>query len=384
MTQKRIAIAYDCLYPLTTGGGERQYVAFADELVSRGHDVHYLTARQWVSAPRTSFAIRAVTGKLHLYGRDGARSTSAAIRYALGLFWFVFKHRRHYDTVLVSGLPVLNVFAARAALAGSPTQVVVDYLEVWDRRQWISYGGRIMGSCAWLVQRAAILLTPLATCHSQLSAGRLLSEGLRSSPLVSPGLIDQDGHGAFRDISAVPQYVLYAGRHVADKRVETLPAAVMHARKIVPNLQLVILGSGPTTDRVRAAVDQLGSPGWISLPGFVAQDELEKYMADAACLVNPSRREGYGLVVVEAASHGTPAIVVDHPANASVELIDNGVNGFVAPTDDDVALGEAIAQAVEGGPGLRSSTRAWYEDAVKTKSIAKTVDAILDAIAPQH
>ena len=48
------------------------------------------------------------------------------------------------------------------------------------------------------------------------------------------------------------------------------------------------------------------------------------------CLVLPSRREGYGLVVIEAAAHGTPSVVVADPDNAAVELVTEGVNGFIA------------------------------------------------------
>ncbi|MFX5668732.1 hypothetical protein ABTE14_20945, partial [Acinetobacter baumannii] len=63
----------------------------------------------------------------------------------------------------MSGLPIFNVFAARLALLGTRTRLVVDYLEVWHRRQWVEYSGALTGNIAWLLQRAAIAVTPLAT-----------------------------------------------------------------------------------------------------------------------------------------------------------------------------------------------------------------------------
>ena len=45
----------------------------------------------------------------------------------------------------------------------------------------------------------------------------------------------------------------------------------------------------------------------VDVPGFVPAEQVEQALASALCLVLPSRREGYGLVVVEAASTGTPA-----------------------------------------------------------------------------
>ncbi|WNM27646.1 glycosyltransferase family 4 protein [Demequina capsici] len=376
----RLAIAYDCLFPLTTGGGERQYRAMSEELVKRGHQVDYLTALQWDREPETPFTLSPVTGRLRLYDDAGVRSSLAAARFAAGLLGSLVRRRGRYDAVIVSGLPILNVFAARLALLGSGTQVVVDYLEVWGRAQWVEYAGRPTGTLAWLLQRAAIRITPLATCHSRLSANRLRQEGLRSTPLVSPGLIDQVDDVPLRADPADPPYVLYVGRHIPDKRVEDLPAAVAQARHAVPGLELVLLGSGPTTRAVRAAVEALGSPRWITMPGFVSQERLDELMAGAACLANPSRREGYGLVVVEAAAHGTPVVVVDHPGNASVELIDPGVNGFVAESGAPTAFGDAIAAAVRGGRELRVATRGWFDDAVTTRTIERTVGAIVEAI----
>ncbi len=63
----------------------------------------------------------------------------------------------------------------------------------------------------------------------------------------------------------------------------------------------------------------------------------------------PSRREGYGLVVIEAASRGTPSVVVAGPDNAAVELVDDGVNGFVAASASPEDLAAAIVRVSDGG-----------------------------------
>ncbi len=48
------------------------------------------------------------------------------------------------------------------------------------------------------------------------------------------------------------------------------------------------------------------------------------------CMLLTSRREGYGLVVVEAAARATPSVVVAGEDNAATELIEEGVNGTIA------------------------------------------------------
>lgn len=382
----RIAIAYDCLFPYTTGGGERQYRSFADWMVTRGNDVEYLTAVQWAEdeAPDAAdFSVVPVAGRLRLYDDQGVRRPAAAIRFAFGLFNALRRRRQSYAAVLVSGLPVFNVFAARAALVGSHTPLVVDYLEVWGRRQWREYAGTVTGTAAWIVQRLAIALTPTATAHSQLTATRLRREGFRGRLLVSPGLLDPAPDSRVIPSSpADPPYVLYVGRHIPDKRVEALPAAVATARRALGDLRLIILGEGPTSPDVKAAVDGAGGRSWTDCPGFVSQAELDRLMAGAAVLVNPSRREGYGLVVVEAAAHGTPTVLVRDEGNASTELLDEGVNGTVARSADPSDLGAAIVTTVAAGAALRASTRAWYEEAIRTRTVERTVDAILDAVIP--
>ena len=65
-------------------------------------------------------------------------------------------------------------------------------------------------------------------------------------------------------------------------------------------------------------------------------------MGRAMCMVLPSRREGYGLVVIEAAARGTPSVVVEGPDNAAVELIEEGVNGVVAASASAEDLAAAI------------------------------------------
>lgn len=377
-----VAVAYDCLFPFTTGGGERQYRATAEVLGDLGFEVDYLTSRQWDGETPTEgrFRVLPITPRLSLYDDRGVRRIPAALRFAASLFTSLVRRRRRYAAVIVSGLPIFNVFAARLALLGSGTALVIDYLEVWHRRQWVEYAGPVTGTIAWALQRAAVAITPVATCHSQLTADRLRREGLRRAPLVSPGLIDGAVKVAEPGPAARPPYVLYAGRHIPDKRVDVLPAAIAAAREHIPDLRLVILGTGPSSEAVRAEVRRVGGESWTDFPGFVSEAELDRLMHGALALANPSRREGYGLVVVEANAHGTPVVLVADEGNAATELIEDGVNGVVSPTTRPADLARAIRDVADGGDDLRRSSRAWYDTAVGTRTIRRTVEGILSAL----
>ena len=104
-------------------------------------------------------------------------------------------------------------------------------------------------------------------------------------------------------------------------------------------------------------------------------------MARALCLVLPSRREGYGLVVVEAAACGTPSVVVAGPDNAAVERVSEGVNGFVAPTASAEDLAAAILRVQAAGPALRASTAAWFAANAHRLSLAGSLETVAEAYA---
>jgi glycosyltransferase involved in cell wall biosynthesis len=135
--------------------------------------------------------------------------------------------------------------------------------------------------------------------------------------------------------------------------------------------------------KVQAAAVREGVLDAIRFTSGITDEELSDAMAGATCLVHPSQREGYGLVVVEAARHGTPVVVVDAPDNAAVELIEEGVNGFTSESTDGRDLAQAILRCVNGGPQLRAATRRWYEEARTTRSIQVTARRILEYMATE-
>ena len=115
----------------------------------------------------------------------------------------------------------------------------------------------------------------------------------------------------------------------------------------------------------------------VEVPGFVSPgDGVERALGRAACLALPSRREGYGMVVVEAAAQGTPSVVVAGDDNAAVELVEEGVNGVVAPSASPSDLAAAIVRMVEGGAGLRESTADWFEQHSGELSLASSLEIV--------
>jgi glycosyltransferase involved in cell wall biosynthesis len=380
--EPRVAIAYDCLYPVHTGGGERVYRRMAELLVDRGAAVSYVTRADWATdaAPHAPFDIYGVwRGQIH--DATGTRTTSSAVAFAAALFRHFLRHRGAYDLVVVAALPVLNVFAVRLALLGTRTRLAVDWLEVWPARKWRSYAGALTGTIAWVLQSLAVHLGDIPTVNSGFTRDRLRRYRPKADPIVL-GLVDLVGVEPGASVEPVePPSVLFVGRHIPDKRLDALPAALAHARRELPDLVANVAGSGPETERARAAAAGAGVGDAVAFLGRVDDAELRRLYRESSVLVNPSAREGFGLVVAEAAAAATPSVVVAGEDNAAAELVVPDVNGAIAADASAAALGDAIVHVVRAGGRMRESTRAWFERERIEHGLARSVDDLLGRLA---
>jgi glycosyltransferase involved in cell wall biosynthesis len=308
------------------------------------------------------------------------RRVGPPLRFGAGVLRHLARRRSAYDAVHLCSFPYFSLLAARAALAGTGVPIGVDWFEVWSRQYWDDYLGRAGGAIGAAVQRACVLATPTAYAFSDVHLQRLGELGLRRPALRPGGLYAGPLEPHPHEADAQP-LVVFAGRQIPEKRAELVPPAVAGARALVPGLRGLVLGDGPRHAAVQDAIADAGAAEFVDAPGFVSAAEVQDALGRATCHVLPSSREGYGMVVIEAAALGTPTVVVAGSDNAAVELIEEGVNGFVAPTPED--LPAAIAAAHDGGRELRESTAAWFAGHVDALSAARSAHAILGSIEAQ-
>jgi glycosyltransferase involved in cell wall biosynthesis len=369
-----VCIVYDCVYPSTVGGAERWYRNLAQRLAADGHEVTYLTLRQWEVAPPDVPGVRvlAVGPRMELYVA-GRRRVLPPLVFGLGVLLHLLRHGRRYDVVHTASFPYFSLLAAGLLRRRRGYGLVVDWHEVWTREYWLEYLGPVGGRLGWRVQRSCLRLTQRAFCFSRLHESRLRAAGLREV-VVLPGQYVPAGEPA-APLAAEP-VVVFAGRLIPEKRAPALVAAVEEARKHAPSLRLELYGDGPDRAEVGRAVTRRE---WATAPGFVPRERVQAGLRRALCLALPSRREGYGLVVVEAAAQGVPSVVVRGPDNAAAELVEEGVNGAVAASAGSSELSAAILRVHEAGPALRESTAAWYRRNADALSLERSLAAVLAA-----
>jgi glycosyltransferase involved in cell wall biosynthesis len=398
----RICLIYDCLFPYTVGGAERWYRNLAERLVEEGHEVTYLTLRQWERREPLDIdpRIRVVAAgpRMSLYTGPRRRILPPLV-FGAGVLWHLLRHGRSYEVVHTCAFPYFSLLAAAAAQPLGRYGLVADWFEVWSRQYWRSYLGGAGGRVGELVQWACARVPQRAFCFSELHARRLRELNLRGQITVLRGLyagvkkapstshaeelspFESNATVGLPLASQTNPVVLFAGRLIPEKRVTVGVAAVAQAARRIEGLRGVFYGAGPEHDALHAAIAEHDASAFISAPGFGESEQVDADMSRALCVLLPSEREGYGMVVVEASAHATPAVVVAAPDNAAVELVEEGVNGVIASSADPEAIADAIVHVCEAGMAMRESTARWFAQNAEELSLEGSLRIVLDSYA---
>lgn len=140
-----------------------------------------------------------------------------------------------------------------------------------------------------------------------------------------------------------PPRVLALGRIDASegyKGHDQLVACWPRVSAAVPGARLVIAGDGPALPALRDAVHASPASASIDVLGFVPERDMPALWQQTHALALPSRKEGFGLVYVEAMRHGVPVIASTHDAGQEVNL--DGVTGYNVNLERRDELGDRI------------------------------------------
>ena len=167
----------------------------------------------------------------------------------------------------------------------------------------------------------------------------------------------------------VPPYALFVGGIQPRKD----PLTAIEALALVDGeLRLVLVGDEKRGgDEVRSAVRRLGLERRVEFTGYVEHEGLASLYRGAACLVFPSRYEGFGLPVLEAMASGTP--VVATTAGAVPEVA--GEAAILVEPGDAAALADGIQRVLADrerfvAAGLeRAREFTWAETARRTLAV---------------
>lgn len=355
------------------GGGSETYLQrIGAHLAADGVTVTLRTAR-YPGAPRREVIdgvrISRAGGRYSVY--VWALLAMAAARLGLGPL------RKVRPDVVVdtqNGLP----FLARLVY-GRRVAVLVHHCH---REQW-PVAGPVLGRLGWFVESR---LSPRVNRSNQYvtvslpSARDLVALGVGNERIavVRNGLDEAPGPWLRGPRAAGPRVVVLS-RLVPHKQIEDALDAVAMLRPRIPGLHLDIVGGGWWHRRLVDHALRLGISDAVTFHGHVDDVTKHHVVQQSWVHVLPSRKEGWGLAVVEAAQHAVPTIGYRSSGGLTDSIVD-GVTGILV--DDHTALVDRLQQLLAdpvlrdqlgGKAQIRSTEFSWRQSADAMRSVLESV-----------
>ncbi len=340
---KILHLIYDHIHnPWVGGGGAVRVYEICKRLVSRGHEITIVSGNYPGAADYMEDGLQFVfTGSKKNY-------VLSTFSYARESALLVKKKGQEFDIIIEDFAPWNPVFSA--FFTKKPVVLHINHREGINilRRWWIA------GLPFFLIEKFYPLIFKHVTALSEETRKKIR---IPRAPLVPAG-IDEDFFeensllkmngwvsskaptlgGAYESVSPL----LYVGRlHIKNKGLDTLLAAMKGY-----NISLLIAGRGNDEALLKQMILRFGLKN-VTLAGFVSENEKITMLQNSEALVLPSRFEGWGIVVLEAAACGKPVIVSDIPELRYA--VDAGF-GISFRTGDSKDLAQKIKFLIENGP----------------------------------
>ena len=353
MKTLKIAVVSDAVMPFHKGGKEMRIYHLTKELVRLGFQVDIYTMKWWGEGKtyqENGITYHAISRRYALYA-GSRRSIPQAVLFGLSCLKML---RYDFDILEVDHMPVFPLFSSKIVSILKRRPLYATWHEVWGKRYWQTYLGTYKGVLAYCLERLSVIMPNHIIAVSEQTQQQLRLILRYHGPISLVGnAVDT------KQISAIPPAkntvdVLYVGRLLSHKNVDLLVRAVGQIKPAFPNIQCVIVGTGPEEAALKDLIKKLKLSDHVRMLGFVASDEdVKAQMKSSKVFVSPSSREGYGITVLEALTCGSRIVTVNASENAARFLV-NEANGTVCePTVDDLA--RALTKELQKTPAIKSS-----------------------------
>jgi glycosyltransferase involved in cell wall biosynthesis len=316
----------DCDHP-EAGGAEVFAERTAEELALLGHDVRMFSSSFAGAAPvveRHGFSIMRRGGRYTVYLRAMAH---------------LLRHRSRYDAVIdvQNGVPFWSPLFFRGTILNLTHHV--------HREQWFTFFVRPVAAFGWFLESKVAVRVYRRTRYvtvSEASRDDMVSIGIDRdrigivySGIDPPADLDEQP----RPVRTPNPSFVTVGRLVSHKRVEIAIDSLHRFATQLPDLELHVVGDGYWIDRLREHASALGVSSRVHFHGFVDDREKHRLLATSWVMSMPSLKEGWGLTIIEAGLHGTPAVAFRDAGGTQESIMDNQT-GILA--DDVDSFHEAL------------------------------------------
>lgn len=353
---KILTLSWKCSRHPRAGGAEVFTHEVLNRLGERGHEVTLFSSAPKGLSSSESLGAYAVT-------RSGSRLS-------------VYRHARRLFAAAPTQWDVLldqvNTIPFNTPRWAGETPVVALFHQLAREIWWyetplaLAFLGRVVLEPLWIRRyRSALTLT-----LSRSSAASLNAAGLSDVRIVGVGRSVPPKLP--RIVKAPHPLIAFVGRLTRSKRPHHVLRAFGHIRRELPSAQLIIVGGGPLERTLRAKkIPHVTFTGWVEEP------RKFEILARAHVLVVTSVREGWGLVVDEAAAVGTPTVA--YRVAGLIDSVPAARGVLVKPNPD------ALAKAVVSLLSFTSpATSGWKGGASDWDDVTHRVESALAESVDRH
>lgn len=367
----RIGVVYETTYPEFKGGVERWFFDLSKGLSEKSFQVSYLNTVGRVSTQENPKYLEIGNSK-HSFHRTGERSSRNILVFAISVFRSV--RYEEYDVLYLSSFPFLHIWAARIAkiLFRRKYRIYVEWFELPNLRYWKEEFGFIIGFLGFSLQQLTVRASDvnvayLASTFKQLS----LMRKSEKSTLKLPGICMGEEKLVSTLVISGREDVSQIGRLTKDKQPILGLEAIKLLRETGWSGHFHLLGSGPMESEVASYIYENNMDQYVTTYGDGTEQIKAEILSKTGVLLHPSKREGFGLAIVEAAALGIPTVLIRGENNKSTEL---GINpGLVSETNNAVEIAALLQLALHTQSKLSSECLSWNE---LIRSSMRSVDSI--------
>jgi glycosyltransferase involved in cell wall biosynthesis len=339
----------------------RHWAAAGHDVVVAGHD----------NRPTTEGRLSVL--RLPVWRRS--RATRAA-SYLASALWLLWRARHRTDLVYCRFLKE-QAFAASLARclalirhpvvacpASTSTSGEAAYIaRSRFRRVWLGVfrrGHTVVNAMSWRIEDEMRQVGLEHACISRIPNGVAIPSASGLCARREPG----------------PVRILFVGRLVTEKGLDTLLAAAQLLIEAGRVFELRLVGDGPLRQEIQDQIRALSLDARVTLVGRLPPDAVTRQFATADLFVLPSRLEGMPGALLEAMAHGVPAVATR--VSGSEDVLD-GTTGWLVPVEDWQALADALRQAIDlGRDGLGRMGIAARQKAARDYDIERVAALYLD------
>lgn len=145
--------------------------------------------------------------------------------------------------------------------------------------------------------------------------------------------------------------IIAIGRFEPEKDFLTLVKVMKLVNERNPEIKLNLIGDGSEMPKIKSAIKNAHLEKVIQTPGFLSQEEIEKYYYKSSLFILTSITEAFALVIAEAMSYGLPVVAFDRASGARAHVTKE--TGILIKNSDVAKMAEEIVNLLNNPKQLK-------------------------------